>query len=276
KIVIDVSNRDRHTRVFTSNGEVLQSLIPEATVVKAFNVISAYAMDADFDGSSRVIPIASDSCRARAMVKDIARDMGFQPYDAGTLAAAKNIELHVMQLCPKWHVPIAITVGVFILWWLFVIYIYFIDDVFYSWEQIFVKVSNKPICMTAITLLGLTYLPGCLAAILQLISDTKHKRFPNWLDAWLKSRKQLGLICFLLASLHACISALLLSPTYYHSWFHGTDTITHGPKKHHDDATDSHMRVTDTTPKLSYGDLWMNWKVTVDVKDIKSISRNVC
>ena len=85
--------------------------------------------------------------------------------------------------------------------------------------QIFLKVLNKPLCMTAITILALTYLPGSIASIIQLYRGTKYCRFPTWLNAWLVSRRQLGLIALALVLLHAMASAMMLSPTYYSSWF---------------------------------------------------------
>ena len=54
----------------------------------------------------------------------------------------------------------------------------------------------------AITLLALCYLPGCIGAWIQIFRGTKYSRFPNWLDKWLKMRKQLGLLMLFSASLH--------------------------------------------------------------------------
>ena len=43
---------------------------------------------------------------------------------------------------------------------------------------------------------------------------TKYRRFPNWIDVWMKSRKQLGLLALLLAAMHACMSTLYWAPEY--------------------------------------------------------------
>ena len=43
---------------------------------------------------------------------------------------------------------------------------------------------------------------------------TKYRRFPNWLDIWMKSRKQLGLLALLLGAMHGCMSTLYWSPEY--------------------------------------------------------------
>lgn len=66
---------------------------------------------------------------------------------------------------------------------------------------------------------------GHVAAIVQVYNGTKHKPFPRLLDSWLKCRKQLGLISLFLACGHVVASVLMLSPTYYSSWFHSA-TVT--------------------------------------------------
>ena len=67
------------------------------------------------------------------------------------------------------------------------------------------------------------YLPsGQLAAILQVYNGTKHRRFPRFLDVWLKCRKQLGLLAFLLGVIHAIMSLALMNSNYMRSWYHPT------------------------------------------------------
>ena len=55
---------------------------------------------------------------------------------------------------------------------------------------------------------------GILAAYLQLARGTKYSVFPGWLDAWLRLRKQLGLLMLLSASVHGCYYCLLFAPHY--------------------------------------------------------------
>lgn len=50
---------------------------------------------------------------------------------------------------------------------------------------------------------------GVGAAVVQLGRGTKYKRFPGWLDRWLCRRKELGLLSFLCALLHAVYSMCL-------------------------------------------------------------------
>ena len=49
---------------------------------------------------------------------------------------------------------------------------------------------------------------GLLAAYIQLWRGTKYSRFPQWLDQWLRMRKQLGLLMLGIASLHVRIRQL--------------------------------------------------------------------
>ncbi|XP_074842361.1 STEAP1 protein isoform X2 [Carettochelys insculpta] len=113
-------------------------------------------------------------------------------------------------LFPKWHLPLKIASTISLL-----IFIYtFLRDVVHPFvtakENAFYKIPilviNKVLPVVSITLLALVYLPGILAAGYQLHYGTKYKRFPQWLNAWMLSRKQLGLLSFFFASMHACYS----------------------------------------------------------------------
>ncbi|XP_050401405.2 metalloreductase STEAP4 isoform X1 [Patella vulgata] len=218
KVVIDVSNREVPSRT-QSNAEYLSTILPHAQIVKCFNVISAYVMDTEIAGGSRRVFVASDNLTAREQTSNLARDLGFVPVDLGVLTSSRKIENFVLNLFPGWKVPLFLTFGIFNLWCLYIVYIYFVVKTAFRWDQLFVKVLNKPLCMTAITILALTFLPGNIAGFIQLYNGTKHKRFPKWIDNWLKVRKQFGIISFVLVFSHVIFSVLLLSPTYYRSWF---------------------------------------------------------
>ncbi|KAH3810412.1 hypothetical protein DPMN_138804 [Dreissena polymorpha] len=164
KIVIDVSNKDRPSTV-TSNAELVQKMFPGCKVVKAFNVISAYAMENDYNSSSKQVFIASNSEGARDVVANIAKDMNFRPVDFGGLFASRRIEKHPLRLFPEWRGPIGFAVGLFNAWLLYLIYIYYIAESKYQWEQLFVKVLNKAICMSGITTLSVTYLASSFATV---------------------------------------------------------------------------------------------------------------
>ena len=80
-------------------------------------------------------------------------------------------------------------------WWLF----------WKNVEEIPLDRLNLYFGQHALTMLALCYLPGCFAAYIQLFKGTKYSRFPKFLDAWLKMRKQLGLLMLLSASLHVIV-----------------------------------------------------------------------
>ena len=61
---------------------------------------------------------------------------------------------------------------------------------------------NRALACQALNMLAICYLPGCIAAYIQLIRGTKYSRFPNFLDKWLKMRKYLGLLMLFSASMH--------------------------------------------------------------------------
>ncbi|KAM7037617.1 STEAP1 protein [Passerculus sandwichensis] len=120
-------------------------------------------------------------------------------------------EQHCKQdLFPKWHLPMKIASVISLLTFIYTS----IRDVIYPFitkkENVFYKIPilviNKVLPVTSITLLALVYVPGILAASFQLYFGTKYKRFPQWLDRWMLSRKQFGLLSFFFATLHACYS----------------------------------------------------------------------
>ncbi|CAF0874911.1 unnamed protein product [Didymodactylos carnosus] len=225
KILVDVSNQTKLQQINLSNAEYLSSIVPHAYVIKAFNTVSTFVLENDVAGGSRRVFIAGDNQFARETVSSIARDMGFEPVNIGALRAARKIELYVLSLFPQWKMPLIIAFTVFTLWLLYIIYYNFIDQKNFGWHQIFICVLNKPMCVSAITLLSLTYIPGSLAAIYQIVSGTKYRRFPVLLDRWLLLRKQLGVITFYVALIHSLMSILMMSPSYYKSWFRSTEII---------------------------------------------------
>lgn len=160
KILVDVSNREYRYAVH-SNAELLSAILPHAVIVKAFNSISAYTMEdlATSGGNHRVF-IASNDATARSKVGDLAKSMGFRVVDLGGLKSARYMEDFVLKVFSHWKIPIFLTFGIFNLWSLYVVYVCFIEKSEFQWEQVFLKVLNKPLCMTAITVLALTYLPS--------------------------------------------------------------------------------------------------------------------
>ncbi|KAF5888496.1 STEAP family member 1B-like isoform X1, partial [Clarias magur] len=121
-----------------------------------------------------------------------------------------SIRLQEMSLFPKWHLPLKLMAVFFTVAFMYT----FLRDVLQPYVseskndfyKIPILVLNKVLPWTSISLLALVYLPGGLAALLQLYRGTKYSSFPVWLENWMGVRKQLGLLAFLLACLHAIYS----------------------------------------------------------------------
>ncbi|XP_045143361.1 metalloreductase STEAP3 isoform X2 [Echinops telfairi] len=215
KILVDVSNptEQEHLQHRQSNAEHLASLFPACTVVKALNVISAWTLQAGPRDGNRQVPICSDHMEAKRTVSELVHAMGFLPVDMGSLVSAREVEAMPLRLLPSWKVPVLLALGLFVCF-----YIYnFIRDVVQPYVQegknkfykLPVSLVNTTLPCVAYVLLSLVYLPGVLAAVLQLQRGTKYLRFPDWLDHWLQHRKQIGLLSFFCALLHALYSFCL-------------------------------------------------------------------
>jgi 8-hydroxy-5-deazaflavin:NADPH oxidoreductase len=105
KLVIDANNywpqRDGHIPELdtdqTTSSELLASLLPGATVVKAFNTIYSRRL---LDGSHRelpagdrlAVPVAGDDADAKRTVIDLIDQIGFTGVDTGTLAESRRLQ----------------------------------------------------------------------------------------------------------------------------------------------------------------------------------------
>jgi len=225
KVVIDVSNRNSIYAKGESQAEYLQSVLPRSAVVKAFNVLSAYALESGGIQGSKEVFYAGDVHSAKEEVSGLIRTLGFSPIDRGALRNAREIEDIPVQRSPLWKTPLIISTVLFAV--LFLLSFSKMQicwtltwDSWKGWhwgrfETIPVTTVNSTLAVHAITLLALCYLPGCIGAWIQIFRGTKYSRFPNWLDKWLKMRKQLGLLMLFSASLHMCLSVAMMSPTQY-------------------------------------------------------------
>lgn len=99
KIVIDSTNplnADWSPMVLgpeNSAGEIVSNLLPNASVVKAFNTIFADVMGQPvIKGQAITAFIAGDDDTAKQRVIDLARDIGFAPIDTGPLYTARYLE----------------------------------------------------------------------------------------------------------------------------------------------------------------------------------------
>ena len=98
KIVIDATNAltpDYELAVgFTTSGaEELQKKLPDSRVVKAFNTAFASVMDGGRIKDERLAGlVAADDADSKRQVLGLVEQLGFDPIDAGPLAAARLLE----------------------------------------------------------------------------------------------------------------------------------------------------------------------------------------
>tara|TARA_B100000686_G_scaffold355338_1_gene472888 strand:+ start:5781 stop:6476 length:696 start_codon:yes stop_codon:yes gene_type:complete len=98
KILIDPTNRVapgedgyfNHTAEESSNGEMIQALVPDTQVVKAFNVLPAATMIEP--GGPVTIPLVGNDEGAKAKVAELVTGMGLEPLDVGPIRAAHVLE----------------------------------------------------------------------------------------------------------------------------------------------------------------------------------------
>lgn len=218
KVVVDVSNNLKKNLYPEANAEYLQRLIPGAHVVKAFNTISAWALQNGPSDASRQVYLCGNSAEAKQAVEAVATKLGFTALDKGSLSAARELEDFPLQLFPEWRLPLRLTVGLTAFFFFYVlirdvVYAYVVDGKDISF-RIMVSLANKVFPIVSLIMLSLCYLPGVIAAILQLYRGTKYRRFPDWLDRWMLCRKQLGLIALGFAALHV-LYTLVIPIRYY-------------------------------------------------------------
>jgi hypothetical protein len=98
KILVDVTNvLDAAMNLVvghtTSGAEELQKKLPKARVVKAFNTVFAQHMDTGRLGNQPLSAfVAGDDASAKAVVLELAREIGFDAVDAGPLRNARLLE----------------------------------------------------------------------------------------------------------------------------------------------------------------------------------------
>ncbi|XP_007531980.2 metalloreductase STEAP4 [Erinaceus europaeus] len=206
KILVDVSNNLKINQYPESNAEYLAQLVPGAHVVKGLNTVSAWALQSGALDASRQVFICGNHSKAKQRVMDIVRTLGLSPLDQGSLMAANEIENYPLQLFPMWKLPFCLSTVLFTIFFFYCVirevvytYVYKKEDASF---RMAISIPNRVFPLIALTLLALVYLPGVLAAILQLYRGTKYHRFPDWLDHWMLCRKQIGLVALGFAFLH--------------------------------------------------------------------------
>lgn len=103
KTVIDVTNpiappyTDLAVAGSDSGAERVARNLKQSRVVKAFNTIGAEVMaNPRYPDGAAFLPVAGDDPRAKATAIALARDLGFEPIDAGPLSMARYLEPFAM------------------------------------------------------------------------------------------------------------------------------------------------------------------------------------
>ncbi|XP_018022506.1 metalloreductase STEAP4-like [Hyalella azteca] len=211
KILVDVSNRiPSKSGVSPSNAEELQALVPSSAVVKSLNTISAWSLLWRTKLIPKQNPTCGDAAWAVQTVQNILREASLPCTRAGRLCNAAKLEGLPLTFFPEAQVAMGIITAVVTF---FTILNLFrnqlcplmanpetsVSDLF---ENFLLDNTLLGCGQSAIMLLTLTYLPGVLAAYLQLLRGTKYQPFPAFLDAWLRARKYLGLAAAMIIFLH--------------------------------------------------------------------------
>lgn len=211
--VVDVSNASSLKEKGPSNAETLARMFPSCSVVKGFNVLSAWTLLTGAHDGSRQVLVCGDCPSSKSSVLTLARQLGFSAVDLGGLCASRAVEEAPLQLFPSWRGPLLTTMLLFIFFYLYsaikYVLIPYLDHSENNLFHLPLVTVNKALPAVALVELALVYMPGLFASVLQLYRGTKYKRFPDWLDHWMCVRKQLGLLSFLCAVLHAVYSVCL-------------------------------------------------------------------
>ncbi|XP_030406361.1 metalloreductase STEAP4 [Gopherus evgoodei] len=276
KVLVDVSNNLKINQYPESNAEYLAQLVPGAKVVKAFNTVSAWALQSGTLDASRQVFVCGDDNKAKQMVMDIVRTLGLTPLDQGSLLAAREIENYPLQLFPMWKFPIYLAIGLSAFFFFYSL----IRDVIYPciYENkdlsffIAISIPNRVCPIVALILLALVYLPGIIAAILQLHRGTKYSRFPDWLDKWMLCRKQLGLVALVFAFLHV-LYTLVIPIRYYVRWRLNVYVISQIKDNRTDPFNNTNGWISDSY--LALGILGFFLFVLLGITSLPSVSNSV-
>ncbi|KAF1410706.1 Metalloreductase STEAP4, partial [Spheniscus humboldti] len=220
--------------------------------------------------------VCGDDMEAKQMVMDIVRALGLTPLDQGSLLAAQEIENYPLQLFPMWKFPILLSLGLTAFFFFYcltrdVIYPYVYENKDFSFF-IAISIPNRICPILALILLALVYLPGILAAIIQLYRGTKYRRFPDWLDKWMLCRKQLGLVALAFASLHV-LYTLVIPIRSFVRWRISSQTISQALNNKTEPLNNSNAWLSDSYVAL--GILGFFLFVLLGITSLPSVSNNV-
>uniref|UniRef100_A0A8C6T0U2 STEAP family member 4 n=1 Tax=Neogobius melanostomus TaxID=47308 RepID=A0A8C6T0U2_9GOBI len=191
---------------------VLYRLVPGAAVVKGLNTLSAWALQNGLLAGKQAF-LCGDSAEAKQAVSQVCTRLGLSVLDKGSLSASRELEDFPLQLFPQWRLPLSIALGLTAFFYFHLL----IRDVIYAYVEngkdisyrIMISLANKVFPIVSLVMLSLCYLPGVIAAFIQLYRGTKYRRFPDWLDRWMLCRKQIGLLALGFAFLHAIYTFII-------------------------------------------------------------------
>ncbi|KAJ0070656.1 hypothetical protein NL108_017326, partial [Boleophthalmus pectinirostris] len=213
RTLVDVSNASGLKRGGESNAQRLARMFPCSSVVKGFNGLSAWTLLTGAHDHSRQVLVCGDCPSSKLSVLVLAQRLGFRAVDAGGLCASGALEEAPLLLFPSWRGPLLAAATLFTFFYLYTalknVLMPYLDRGENNLYHLPLVTVNQALPAVALVTLALVYLPGLLASVLQLYRGTKYKRFPDWLDRWMCARKQLGLLSFLCAALHAVYSVCL-------------------------------------------------------------------
>lgn len=100
KVLLDITNPYVDGKLQplegTSTAEEIQTLVPDARVVKGFNhLFSTNVTRPEVGGEKASVFIAGDDVEAKDTIFTLARDMGFDPVDSGALSHTSHLERFV-------------------------------------------------------------------------------------------------------------------------------------------------------------------------------------
>eukprot|EP00850_Spirogloea_muscicola_P005484 SM000025S08379 [mRNA] locus=s25:475725:478585:+ [translate_table: standard] len=220
KVVVDTSNPGVYSEDGQSMGELVAGLLPASLVVKAFNTLSAYQINAaSTSAGPKVVELCSNSSRAKMLVANMIYDMGLMPADLGSIKAAGKMERKPFIFYTKWRQALLVSLALFLPCFAYVV----VRDVHYGegWSHIPLSGVSGAVGWLSINLITATYSAGLIATVLS-------KPLPKWLISWLEIRKQLGLLAFFFAAWHAAGATLILRDGYKHTaaLFDGAGRLT--------------------------------------------------
>ncbi|XP_072317378.1 metalloreductase STEAP4-like [Eucyclogobius newberryi] len=212
KVLVDLSNNLKKNLYPEANAEYLQRLVPGAAVVKGLNTLSAWALQNGLLAGKQTY-VCGNCAAAKQAVSEVCTRLGLGVLDRGSLGASRELEDFPLQLFPEWKLPLSIALGLTAAFFFYLL----IRDVIYAYVEdgkdisfrIMVSLANKVFPIVSLVMLSLCYLPGVMAAFIQLYRGTKYRRFPDWLDRWMMCRKQIGLVALGFAVLHVIYTFII-------------------------------------------------------------------